>query len=513
PDPHLDELAHHFAEGAPLGDVDKAVSYATRAGDRAMGLLAFEEAARHFEVGLQALDLKPRPDPATRCDTLLALGAALSRAGERPRSQDVFRHAADIAARIGDGERQVRAALGFAGRHWTTGFTDQDVIEMLEPAVSGLGDGGGILRARALGRLATELYYSPEVERADALSAEAVGIARESGDPAALASALDARLAAVWRPENLDERLALADQIIELAQQANARDSELRGRGFRATCLLELCDAAAADAEIELGTRIAQELRQPLYRWHMLGLRTLRALETGRFEEAERLAREAYEVGRLADEQTAGHYLGAQMAILLYCTGDWAELEAPLAAYVERYPRLPAWRATLAFLYANTGRHQEALVELHRAGGSDWAHVPQDSTWLLGVCRAGESAALAGDAEYASMLYERALPYAGRNVVLGRVASISIGPVARFLGIMAAAMGEHDAAIVHLEEGLAVTERMGALPWHAHGLHDLGRALLARGAPGDGERAQPLLERSAELAEQLGMRRLQEPVA
>src|SRR5947208_1920321 len=62
PEPHLGELAHHFCEGAPGGGVDKAVDYARRAGDRAQSLLAYEEAAAHYERGLQALEVQGEPD-------------------------------------------------------------------------------------------------------------------------------------------------------------------------------------------------------------------------------------------------------------------------------------------------------------------------------------------------------------------------------------------------------------------------------------------------------------------
>src|SRR5215468_4506357 len=54
-DPHLAELAHHFFQAAAGGDVGKAVDYARRAGQRAIALLAYEEAARLFRMGLAAL--------------------------------------------------------------------------------------------------------------------------------------------------------------------------------------------------------------------------------------------------------------------------------------------------------------------------------------------------------------------------------------------------------------------------------------------------------------------------
>ena len=59
PDPPLADLAYHFTHAASAGTVDKAIDYATRAGDRAADALAHEEAARFFEMALHSLDLRP----------------------------------------------------------------------------------------------------------------------------------------------------------------------------------------------------------------------------------------------------------------------------------------------------------------------------------------------------------------------------------------------------------------------------------------------------------------------
>src|SRR5262249_60432934 len=76
PEPPLAELAHHFLEGLPGGDPDKAVAYAARAGDRANAQLAYEDAAIHYERALQALELRQPPDERLRCELLLKLGEA-----------------------------------------------------------------------------------------------------------------------------------------------------------------------------------------------------------------------------------------------------------------------------------------------------------------------------------------------------------------------------------------------------------------------------------------------------
>src|SRR3990172_2097993 len=57
PEPHLAELAYHFSEGAQGGDVEKAIDYAVRAGDRAAALLAHEDSVHQYEMALQALEL------------------------------------------------------------------------------------------------------------------------------------------------------------------------------------------------------------------------------------------------------------------------------------------------------------------------------------------------------------------------------------------------------------------------------------------------------------------------
>ena len=59
-EPHLAELAHHFFEATPGGDARKALEYAKRAGERAVRLLAYEEAARLYGLALQALELSSR---------------------------------------------------------------------------------------------------------------------------------------------------------------------------------------------------------------------------------------------------------------------------------------------------------------------------------------------------------------------------------------------------------------------------------------------------------------------
>ena len=90
-DSYLNELAHHFSMGAALGDADKAVRYCRAAGERALRLLAFEEAVSHLTRGLAVAERHCAHDQATRCDILLALAEAQSRAGDASAGGGEFR--------------------------------------------------------------------------------------------------------------------------------------------------------------------------------------------------------------------------------------------------------------------------------------------------------------------------------------------------------------------------------------------------------------------------------------
>jgi DNA-binding winged helix-turn-helix (wHTH) protein/tetratricopeptide (TPR) repeat protein len=66
PNPPLAELAYHFSQAASADAADKAVHYATRAGDRAADGLAHEEAARLFDIALHSLEFTPEGGDAER---------------------------------------------------------------------------------------------------------------------------------------------------------------------------------------------------------------------------------------------------------------------------------------------------------------------------------------------------------------------------------------------------------------------------------------------------------------
>ncbi|MGH9283962.1 MAG: hypothetical protein ACRD0S_13625, partial [Acidimicrobiales bacterium] len=194
-------LAHHFARAAPGGDPAKAVDYATRAGDRALALLAHDEAVSYYTQALELLDLPGVvPDEARRCDLLISLGEAQRRAGERAHRRTLL-DAARLAQTRGDADGLARAALANnRGIFSVSDAVDAERVAVLEAALDSLGPGSGALRPQLLATLASELTFSPDYDRRCALGAEAVAAARRLGDPATLARVLALIQVPLWTP-------------------------------------------------------------------------------------------------------------------------------------------------------------------------------------------------------------------------------------------------------------------------------------------------------------------------
>src|SRR5262249_20276787 len=267
PGPHLAELAHHFVAAAPGGEVARAVRAATVAGRRALELLAWEDAAELFERALAVLELAARPPPRQRCELRLAGGQAGMAACGAATARAAYQQAGELARRIGAPEALAAAGLGL-GVEFTSGIVDPVEVGLLEEALAALGAADSPLRARVLARLAKVLLFTPQAERRLALSEDAAQMARRLGEPATLAAVLYDRHLAVWGPdpaEGAAERLAVATEVVSLAERLGDRAMALRGRGLRRTDLLALGDLVGFDADLAAAERTAAELRQLHY--------------------------------------------------------------------------------------------------------------------------------------------------------------------------------------------------------------------------------------------------------
>jgi DNA-binding SARP family transcriptional activator/tetratricopeptide (TPR) repeat protein len=467
-DRHLDEIGMHLFEAASAADAGRAAEMLDRAGHRALDRLAYEDAADRFARALDALQLADAEDKSG--PILLARGDALARAGEPDAARASFTAARTLALRRSDPELLANAALGFAGLGIAIVGLDTQAIARLEEALGRVADAA--LRSRLQARLAVELYYAPDRARSEALSAEAVAAADESGDAASLASALSARHVALWRPDRVEQRLTVAEEMTAAARAAGDRHAELQAHNWRVCDLFELGDMTAWREEVARHARLADELRLPAFQWYTPLWAAVDATLIGRYDQAESLAAQAEEAGRRAGDRNAELFgtlvrFGVQIQRGAF---DEADIEF-VQDKISNSPAGIAYRGGYAWILAGRGDIERARSELETVMA-----LPQafDTNWLSLQAECAETALLVGDRTHAATLYDRLAPYAGRPATAGRAVT-NYGAIDRHLGGLAVVLGRKEDAIRHLENAIRVNEALGCTVWRSHSERQLSR--------------------------------------
>jgi class 3 adenylate cyclase len=491
PDERLGELAHHFLAAAPRGDLAKAIDYAERAAVQDMEQLAYEDATDLLERALEVFDLVDEPDEAHRCKLLLALGGAEVSASQVADARRAFGRAANSARKIGDADSLVGAAIGIS-MLTTAGKVDQRLVDLIDETLEMIGPETSARRAALLSAKSQELYWRDAQGQAGPLVDEAIEIAREVKDPDTLAAALVRKLFMPVGPNASHERLAIADEMLELGESCGNREVVLRAHAYRLWSFLELGDLSGVDRELAIYASLAEELRMPQHIWHTHALRGMRALLDGEIEEAERIAEVSRRAGERAEQPLATQYYGIQLTQIRSLQGRAGELLPSVRELADRFPGIPAWRTALIGLAARSGDLELGRVELERFAGDDFSAIPMDANWFTGMSLLGESIALLGDEKRAALAYDELLPYEGLVIVVARAAGCN-GPVDRVLGMLAHTVGRLDDAERHLQAGLEIATRMGdRIGMILCKLH-LAEVALSRDDAGSRERALELL--------------------
>ncbi len=491
----LADLAHHFAAAAPIGGPERAVDYSLLAARTASGALAYEEAAARLRTAL-AIGIT---DERRRAETLLDLGTALFRAGTSLDSLQAFREAAEIARRLGDGELLTRAATGFEDVCWRPAMHEQGARALLEEASAALSEDDSTLRVALLSGLARTLEFEGASAQGKEVREEAIAMARRLDDRRGLATVL---MRAYWARSTLSLReiLAMLTEACELAEQIGDIDIQAEAMEWRVATLLALGEIEAARRQLAVVLEMAQQMRQPFILHVAEHYESSLALFEGRIDDAERAAERSRDWGQLLTGRDASGIYGIQMFGIRREQGRLAEL-APLIRILATDERGgDAWRPGLVALLAELGMHDDVRRELDlvRVDGLD---AFREGLWVASLTYLADAACAVGDRAAAALLYPELEPLAGMNVMIGHgVACYGAGD--RYLGMLAATLGETEVAERHFEAALELNRRMGAETWLAHTHVEYGRALLRDGEP---ERAGAQLAEAAALAERHGL--------
>jgi hypothetical protein len=503
-EPSLAEIAYHFFEALPSGNPATAVEYAQRAGDHAVRLLAYEEAARLYALALGGLDLQTGEVEERRCVLLIALGDASARAGDEPAAREAFLQASAIAATVGLPVLQAQAALGYGGRMvWSRAYDDIHLIALLEAALQALPADPSPLRVRLMARLSGGLRDHPGRERRASLSAQAVKLARGLGDPATLAYALDGHYCATMWPETSEDRLPIADEIVALAQEVGDEERATAGRLYRVIANMELGRMTEAETELEIIAEEAAALRQPAQLWVSTASRANLALFRGTFDEAQTLIEEAAALGERAQSRDSVLSYRLQRFVIDRERGGDTAIERLIAAAVREFPTRPVFRCALADLHARAGDASRAQAAIDDLAAQDFAAIQRDNEYLFSLSFLADAVETLGDLRAAPVLYDLLAPYGHLNAM--NTDEIATGSVSRPLAVLAAAMSRWDDSASHFETAIAHNTAMGSRPWTAHARYGYARMLITPGNSGGDDRAQRLLAAATREYEKLGM--------
>jgi len=497
-------LAWHSRAAAPVGGSVTALRHSARAGDRAMELLAWEEAAVQYGHALAAAS---GTGPAIRADLLLALGEAQRLAGETARARQAFLEAATLARAGRDGARFSRAVHALRQVFAVWGV-DPELESLAYEARALLGEAGPAPSApvRPFDFSSDSLY---DVLDGVAPEPPPAAVVTRPGRPAAAGALLRARRMALSGPEHAAGRLATADDLVRLA--ADTADDELAvtGLAWRSVDALGLGRVDEAVADRAAHAELARRLGDPRHDADVAAWAAMRAILDGRADDARSAIAGAH------SHAVDGGDPEAKESFLLQRWGlalEWGTSEDLSGVVEECRARASSaagrtWRAADALALVRVGRMDEAAEELRRVTDHGLGELIRDPGRLHPLTCLAEVAWELGDAYRAATLGPLLEPYADRLVVAGR-ALVCRGSVARACALVAASNHQWDEAERQFQSALAVHRRIGALPLLARTQLERSRVLLERGRKGDRRRAAEARRKAAEIARRFGMSRM-----
>jgi DNA-binding SARP family transcriptional activator len=502
-DVHVEALAHHFAEAALDGQIAKAVDYALAAGFRSMERAAIDAACKHFERGMQLIELDAPIDYVRRAALGHALATARWATGDRAGAVPLATRAARDAVQADDNDRLARVAMLLAGMS-ELGVKDETIEAMCHEALGRLGAADRALRARVLAALGRYLAFAAGDSRTGAaLTGEAVTLVRDVAEPTLVMGVLNARILALQGLGESHEQLALANELLELSEEHANDRAHAEGLVARCQAHLELGERDALEVDIAtlegLGTATQWWLPRAFAATFRSGLATC----DGRFDDAQALDDESTELARGSlDIATA---MAAGNALRLILTGNVREA----MEFVHPYAMVnqSVERALLiieANMHVIEGNFEAAGARLDEVVSRHDDMLAYDPIFPICLAQLIEAAARVQHLGICELFEPVIASYHGLLLPVGRGGG-SFGAADRYAAMVAATQQRWSDAEALYESALALETRMRSAVFLAHTRLWYGRMLLERDERNDRDRARQVLREALTASEDLGL--------
>ena len=490
---YVPRLAHHYLAAHILGHHDQAVRYAAEAGTLATRSLAFEEAAMWFE---RAASL-PESDPEERAELLFDAATNHLRAGDFARARAIY----DRLAAMSDPMVGLRAAVGYEDANWRPGLANTRAADLLTTALDECRlDETDPRYVHALGSLGRALAFAGETQRAREVGTRAIELAARQAEPKTVAHTLKTSLWHGLTPDMAELQLARATELCQLAKQLKDYDSLGSAAYFRAMVSYLRGQPHDLEESAADGRRSAEANGQPFFGYVAGCVSQGRALIRGDFVAAERWAESTLRLGAtFGVDSTEGPH-GVQVFMIQREVGGLDRFRHHLDGRETFDGR---WVPGMLALYTELGVEEGVRRSLRELMKRDLdAHV-FDAQWPMELAFMAEGALLLGEVEIAKELRPFLARFQGMNVIGGQFIA-PFGSADRFLGRIAALVGEPEQAERHFAIAEEMDRRMGAVIHEAETLAHWSRFLAAR----DPGRSQALARQARELASRTGQKRV-----
>ena len=508
---HVLEIAHHFVRALPAADVTTVMKYARQAGNQAFSVFAWSEATRYYEAVLGAAETSGFLTTQDRADLHCLAALACLWDGDVGPCRDHYEKAIAGYRETGDMPGLARALMVQARSYNSAvSYGMLGDLQPLEQTLDMLGKSEPELRCSILVGMSEVYWVARQPDKAAEMAQRALEIGRDLKHDHLCA--LASFELGISRNQQLyvEEALEHYRQARVYAQRVNDRwfDGWLLHRIPTALILLGRFD------EAEVIAREAYESALQTNNWRhyslTLGARACAALARGDFRTVERHGHEAMGIATRSRFPFGGAMALQAIACAYALRGAHAEAESALDKLVEP-----------GCIFENPGRSYKAIATVFRHLVQAYKRVPEDipasrtvtvqslvtqerfdATLLPAYCALVELAAIDMASTLAESLYEVLRSVTEHGVVFSRG---WVFLIPRVLGVAATTNSWWEQAEHHFMSAIDIALNVNARPELGRTYLDYAHMLVARRHKGDRSRAVALASQAGLIFHELGM--------